>query len=247
MEIDRPQFVPKGSLDRDEMSGLQTEIADCARFEDDLTAEPGPDERQSPERVAGVDQAFDDETVVSAAVVYSPSDGAVLERAVARVETTQPYVPGLLSFREGPAVLAALRELDREPAVVLVDGSGRIHPREAGLATHVGVTLGVPTVGVAKGLLCGRPTRSLETPLPAGARVPIVADGSVTAPAGTTIGYAVQTRQYDSETRHINPVYTSPGHRVSAATAADLVAETSRGYKLPEPIRLADAHADRVS
>jgi deoxyribonuclease V len=109
----------------------------------------------------------------------------------------------------------------------------------------VGVTLDVPSVGVAKNLLCGRPRESTEG-LPAGARVVIEADTDVTTPAGTVIGYAVQTRQFDSPNRHVNPVYVSPGHRVGAATAADLVERLCAGYKLPEPTRLADQYADEA-
>lgn len=239
MEIDRPRLLPDPGLSRAEMESLQREVAECALFRDDLSI--GDESAIETAAVAGVDQAFDGDTAVSAAVLVR--DGEVLERTIARVETGVPYVPGLLSFREAPAALAALCALDRDPAAVLVDGSGRIHPREAGLATHLGVALGIPTVGVAKGLLCGTPERALDSPVPAGTRVPIAADDSVTAPDGTTIGHAVQTKQFDSEQRHVNPVYASPGHRVSAATAAEVVERTATGYKLPEPVRLADRHA----
>jgi Deoxyinosine 3''endonuclease (endonuclease V) len=247
MEIDRRRFVPDPELSRGEMKSLQREIADCARFADDLPTDrdDGPGFSGETITAAGVDQAFEGDTVVSAAVLTRA--GEVLERTVARVDTEVPYIPGLLSFREGPAALASLRALDRAPDVVFVDGSGRIHPREAGLATHLGVTLDVPTVGVAKGLLCGAPKRSFDTPLAVGTRIPIAADDSVTASDGTAIGHVLQTRQFDSETRHINPVYTSPGHRVSAATAAELAEQTTAGYKLPEPIRLADRYADERS
>ncbi|PSP17257.1 endonuclease V [Halobacteriales archaeon QH_10_67_13] len=221
MEINRPRLLPDTGLSRAEMKSLQREVADCALFRDDLSI--GDESAIETATVAGIDQAFDGDTVVSAAVLVR--DGEVLERTVARVETEMPYMPGLLSFREAPGALAALRALDRDPAVVLVDGSGRIHPREAG----------------------GTPERSLDSPLPAGTRIPIAADDSVTAPDGTTIGHAVQTRQFDSEHRHVNPVYASPGHRVSAATAAEVVERTTAGYKLPEPIRLADRHAGRRS
>jgi deoxyribonuclease V len=107
------------------------------------------------------------------------------------------------------------------------------------------VTVDRPSVGVAKSLLCGTPRESVAGGLPAGERVAVEADGSVeSCEAGTVIGYAVQTRQYDSPNRHVNPLYVSPGHRVSAGTAVDLVARCRAGYKLPEPTRLADAYAD---
>ena len=208
------------------------------------TAAAGP-APAGPPLVAGVDQAFVDDYAVSAVVLSR--GGEVVERAYAVEETEIPYIPGLLSFREGSAIVSALAALSREPDLALVDGSGRIHFREAGLATHVGLLVDLPTVGVAKSLLCGTPRESLDRKLPAGARVAIAADDDFeTAEPGTLVGYAVQTRQYDSADRHINPLIVSPGHRVSADTAADLVEACGGGYKLPEPTRLADKYADDV-
>jgi len=268
MEPVRPEYVPDPSLSREEMEQLQRELAADAVFADDLPVDPAtvcndadPGQQRLGEAgsdgtgddgsadeaplVAGVDQAFVDDYAVSAIVVSQGDE--VVERVYAAVETEIPYIPGLLSFREGGAILAAFAELDRDPDLALVDGSGRIHFREAGLATHIGVTLDVPTVGVAKNLLCGTPTESLDRKLTVGERVPIEADDEVeTAENGTLIGYAVQTRQYESANRHVNPLIVSPGHRVSAETAADLVLATAAGYKLPEPTRLADSYADSV-
>ena len=136
--------------------------------------------------------------------------------------------------------------LSVEPDLALLDGSGRIHYRQAGIATHIGVTFDLPTIGVAKKLLCGTPQKSLDDPLPEGARVAIEANSRVDAPDGTVIGYAFQSRQFESGNRHINPLIVSPGHRVSAKTAVDLVEQLCAGYKLPEPTRLADAYADEV-
>ncbi len=265
MDIVRPEFVPDPSLSTAEMEALQRDIADAAVFSDDFEFNPaalslnGPagqatlgespdDTASSPADqplVAGVDQAFVDDVAVSAIVVLRGRE--VVERVYASKPTEIPYVPGLLSFREGGAILAAFEALECEPDIVFVDGSGRIHYREAGLATHIGVTLDVPTVGVAKNLLCGEPCESLDRKLRAGARVAIEADAEVeTAREGTVIGYAVQSRQYDSSSQYINPLLVSPGHRVSADTAADLVLATAAGYKLPEPTRLADSYADTV-
>ncbi len=234
MTVTHPEFRPDPGLGREEMEALQREIAREASFED---------EHQFPNSpvVAGVDQAFpDDDRAVSA--IIAVRDGEVLERASAVVDLSIPYVPGLLSFREGESILAAFEELSVEPDLALFDGSGRIHFRQAGLATHIGVTLDLPSVGVAKSLLCGHLKNALEEPFEAGTRVPVVADGRVEAPAGEVIGYAVQTRQFEGD-RHINPLYVSPGHRVSAETAATLAETYSESYKLPEPIRLADRQA----
>ncbi len=268
-----PEFVPDASLSREAMERLQREIADAATFADDLAFAPAaiaaettaPDQTEladagenrndgagesrdaspDPPVVAGVDQAFVDDRAVSA--IVASRGGEVIERVHAVAPTELPYIPGLLSFREGGAILAAFEALSVEPDLAVVDGSGRIHFREAGIATHVGVTLDLPAVGVAKSLLCGRPREPLDDPLPEGRRVPIEADDSVTAPRGTIIGHAYQSRQYPNpETRHVNPLYVSPGHRVGAETATDLVAALCAGYKLPEPTRRADAYADEV-
>lgn len=274
MDIVRPEFVPDPSLSTAEMEALQRDIAAAADFSDDhgLTPEaiaidgpagqstlaesdtPGADDAPL---VAGVDQAFVGDRAVSAVVVLRGRE--VVERVWAVEPAEIPYVPGLLSFREGGAILAALAELETEPDLLFLDGSGRIHYREAGLATHVGVTVDVPAVGVAKNLLCGRPRESLDRKRPAGERVAIEADGQVeirVASAtqradgdtveGTVIGYAVQTRQYESSTQYINPLIVSPGHRVGAETAAEFVLATAAEYKLPEPTRLADSYADSV-
>jgi len=259
----RPEFVPDPALDRAAMESLQLDIAEAATFADDLDVDPdrvcaggpasggdghrgGADARpEEPPLVAGVDQAFDGDVAVSAVVVLR--DGAVIERASAAVETEIPYIPGLLSFREGNSILAAFEALDAEPELVLFDGSGRIHYRQAGLATHVGVTLDVPAVGVIKNLLCGEPRESLDERLPEGARVPIDRTDEVEGPPGSPIGYALQTRQFEGGDRYVNPVFVSPGHRVSAETAVDVVEQCCSGYKLPEPIRLADRYAGELT
>ena len=269
----RPDLTPDSSLSRAEMEALQTDIAGAATFEDDFTFDPAavtapleypmpkPDEGQTTllddsEReknhdqlplIAGVDQSFlferEPEQALSAIVVMQA--GEVVERTAAVTPLEIPYIPGLLAFREGGPILEAVGTLSCEPDLFLFDGSGRIHFRQAGIATHMGVVLDAPSIGVAKSLLCGNPVGDLEG-LETGARVAIEAgSGSrVDAPAGTLLGYAVQTRQYDSPNRHINPLYVSPGHRVGPETAAEFVEGLTAGYKLPEPVRLADQYAE---
>jgi deoxyribonuclease V len=244
------RFDPDPARSRAEMEALQRDIADAAVFADDLAFDPAEVGERGPDAplVAGVDQAFrtdrEPEQAVSAVVLWRGGD--VVERAHAVVDCEFPYVPGLLAFREAGPILAAFRELDREPDVALFDGSGRIHFRQAGLATHVGAALDLPSVGVAKSLLCGTPREPVGA-LAEGARVPIEGreGDDVDAPAGTVIGYAYQSRQYP-DSKRINPLYVSPGHRVSAATAVDIVARCGGDYKLPEPTRLADSYADEA-
>jgi deoxyribonuclease V len=259
MEPRYPQYLPDPSATREEMETLQRRVAEAASFTDEFTFDPtrvgrtdgqttldadreqgraGPDAPV----VAGVDQAFLDDAAVSAVVCLQ--GGEVVERAYAVSELSIPYVPGLLSFREGGPIVDALERVEVDPDLLVFDGSGRIHYRQAGLATHMGVVFDCPSVGVAKSLLCGRPRESVDG-RPEGWRTPILADSDVDVADGRVIGYAVQSRQYDSS-RSINPLYVSPGHRVSAETAADLVLRCCDGYKLPEPTRLADAYADEV-
>ena len=248
----RPEFVPAPDTTREEMETLQSDVAAAATWTDDFgfaVESVGAADRplsapdSDPPLVAGVDQAFLDDRAVSVVVVSR--GGTVVDRAHAVTDLAIPYIPGLLAFREGEPILAAFAELDCDPDLAVFDGSGRIHFRQAGLATHVGVTLDVPSVGVAKGLLCGTPDEGVDG-REEGWRTPVRADADVTnAERGTMIGHAFQSRQYDS-TRKINPLYVSPGHRVGVGTATDLVARLCDGYKLPEPTRRADASADEV-
>ncbi|AOW80581.1 deoxyribonuclease V [Halodesulfurarchaeum formicicum] len=255
MEPARAEYVPNPDASRDEMEAQQREIANVATFADAGCPAPAAVEIEEPldldQRrslagtgpiVAGVDQAFLDGVAVSAVVAIQGD--SVVEVACGRTELSIPYIPGLLSFREGGPIIDALDSLTVDPDLLVFDGSGRIHYRQAGLATHLGVVYDRPAIGVAKNLLCGQPAESLAEPLPEGTRVPIYADESVTAEPGTILGYASQSRQFPNpERRHVNPIYVSPGHRVSAETAVSLVAAMGAGYKLPEPIRLADRAA----
>jgi deoxyribonuclease V len=244
VDVVRERFRPDPDQSTEAMAAIQREIAETAVFADRLGVDPETICAEAGGAVvAGVDQAFRDDGDVAVSAVVARRGADPVERATATVDCEIPYVPGLLAFREGEAVLAALERLACEPALLLVDGSGRIHYRQAGLATHVGVALDVPAIGVAKSLLCGTPAADLDQKRPAGARVAITADEDVEAPAGTLLGYAVQTRQWDRAGRHINPLYVSPGHRVSAATAADCVLSCTADYKLPEPVRAADRYA----
>ena len=241
MDVVGERFRPTRPDSREAMERLQAEIAAEATFEDAAELAPA-DVRSGDALVAGVDQAFLDDRAVSAVVVLR--GGEVIARESAVTPLSMPYVPGLLAFREGEPIVAALEALGIDPDLLVLDGSGRIHYREAGLATHVGVCFDVPAVGVAKNLLCGRPRRTTDA-LEAGERVPIEADGSMSAPEGTVVGYAYQSRQYSDSTR-INPLYVSPGHRLAAGTATDLVAACGGEYKLPRPTRLADRYADEL-
>jgi deoxyribonuclease V len=232
------------------MESLQRDIAAVADFADDLAFDPETVGDPDGPLVAGVDQAFlteeEPEQAVSAIVISQGEE--VVERAHAVSPVEIPYLPGLLAFREGGPILDAFAALSTTPDLSLFDGSGRIHYAEAGLATHMGVMLGLPSVGVAKSLLCGTPERPVDG-LAEDDRVRICADTRMTnqgtVAVGEPVGHAYQSRQYPNSDR-INPLYISPGHRVSNQTALTLVERCGGPYKLPEPTRLADAYAEEI-
>lgn len=181
--------------------------------------------------VAGVDASYRRREGVTRAAVslHGLPDLEVCGEAVVTLPTPFPYVPGLLSFREIPAVARALEELGATPDLLVVDGHGIAHPRRFGLACHLGVLADRPTVGVAKSRLVGHHE---EVPGERGAWRPLV-DGE------EVIGAVLRTRS------GVRPVYVSTGHRVSLPTAIDLVLRLAPRYRLPEPIRRADRLAGR--
>lgn len=176
--------------------------------------------------MAGVDCAFtaDASLCLAAVVLWDLEAQRVLEERWASRPLRFPYVPGLLSFREAPAVLAALRALRRTPDALMCDGHGVAHPRRFGIACHLGLLCGLPTLGVAKSRLVG------EHPEPGserGARAPLT-DG------GERIGTVLRTRA------HVKPVYVSVGHLLDLPSAERLALAAAQGFRLPEPTRRAD-------
>ncbi len=182
--------------------------------------------------VAGVDVGFEDDGAVTrAAVALLAWPGLeLIETAIVRRKTRFPYVPGYLSFRELPAVLAALAKLERRPDLLVCDAHGYAHPRRIGLASHLGVVAGIPSIGAAKSLLIGT-----HVPLPArrGTWRPLM-DGD------EVIGAALRTQT------GIKPIYVSSGHRVSLPTAIEYVLALCPRYRLPETTRHAHRLASQV-
>jgi len=175
--------------------------------------------------VGGADVGYeDDNRITRAAVVVLTFPGLeLLEYRIARMPTVFPYVPGLLSFREAPALLAALDALDRLPDLLLCDGQGIAHPRRIGIASHIGVLTGFPAIGVAKTRLVGEhPPVSFEK----GSRVPLTDKGEV-------IGAVLRTRT------RVKPLYISPGHNIGLEAAVDYVLKCVTRYRLPETTRWA--------
>lgn len=174
--------------------------------------------------VAGLDVSVRDDRVRAAVVVYDVAGRAVVDQAVWEGPVAFPYVPGLLSFREVPAILPALEQLRQLPDVYMLDAQGYAHPRRFGLACHLGVLLEAPALGVAKSILVGRVEGDLGAPK--GSRAPLVHQGE-------TVGLALRTRE------RVKPVYVSVGHRVTLEDAGQLALGLALRYKLPQPTHLA--------
>ncbi len=187
------------------------------------------DQMGTVQRVAGVDVGFEAAgTVTRAAIAVLRFPGLdLLETAIARRPTTFPYIPGLLSFRELPAVLEALERLREPPDLLLCDGQGIAHPRQFGIACHLGLLTDLPAIGVAKTRLCGTHEEPLDQ---RGAWTPLWLKGE-------PIGAALRTRP------GVKPLYVSPGHRISLTTAIAYVMACCTRYRLPETTR----HAHRLA
>ena len=193
-----------------------------------LRQEPLP---QEPRLIAGCDSSFPTpDTILSVFVVLKFPSLELVEKVYSYGVVPFPYVPGFLSFREAPNVVQAFAKLENKPDVIMVDGHGIAHPRRVGIAAHLGVLLDMPTFGVAKQKLTGTftepgPTRGELSPL--------------TDPkTGELIGQVIRSKD------KVLPLFVSPGHRCDQPTATRLTLACLKGYKLPEPTRLADHWAE---
>ncbi len=176
--------------------------------------------------IAGVDVGYDIiNNLAHCAIVVLEMDGLEqLEQTQVFTPVTFPYIPGLLSFREIPAILAALETLSETPDLFMVDGHGIAHPRRMGIAAHLGVLLDMPSIGVAKSRLTGK------FDMPGNAK----GDKSPLMAGKERIGTVLRSRN------NVNPLFISPGHKVSIDTACDITIKCLTRYRLPEPTRLAD-------
>ena len=188
--------------------------------------------RDRPRWIAGVDVSctrFGQE-LFAGVVVWDAEKGEVVESAGVTVAAAFPYVPGLLSFREAPGILEAVAKLNAWPDVVLVDGNGLAHPRRFGLACHLGIWLDLPTIGCAKSRLLGT------------YRQPATRRGSACrlVDRGEVVGRVLRTRD------GVRPVFVSVGHKTCLEDAVHVVLASCRGYRLPEPIRLAHQYVNAL-
>lgn len=194
-------------VDTDELKKEQTKLSEKIELNDGF---------EEIEKIGGVDQSYNNGKVVSCFIVCDYETMDVVEKSVVVEEAPIKYIPGFLAYREMPAAVSAYEKLDTVPDVILVDGHGIAHPRKLGLASHLGLSLNKPSIGVAKNLM-----REAE-----------VEDGKIYIDKDMR-GFEAVTKE------HANPVYVSPGHKVSFGTSLNIVKKCVREpHKMPEPIHL---------
>jgi deoxyribonuclease V len=164
-------------------------------------------------------------TLKAGIVIMKFPELEIVEKTVTECETRFPYIPGLLSFREMPALLSAWKEVKNIPDLIICDGSGTIHPRKFGLACHLGLWLKIPTIGCAKNLLCGEFS---EPPCERGSVSEVIFRKEI-------VGAAVRTKT------GVKPLFISPGNLINLPQAVEYILLCSTKYRLPEPIRYAHA------
>lgn len=218
----RPPGPPPDPVLVRELTAQQQELRQRLRHE------PLP---QEPRLIAGCDSSFPTpDTILSVFVVLEFPSLQLVEKVYNYGPVDMPYVPGFLSFREAPNVIHTFAKLTHKPDVIMVDGHGIAHPRRMGIAAHLGVLLDMPTFGVAKNKLTGKFT----DPAPEKGNIEPLTD----AKTGELIGQVIRSKD------KVLPLFVSPGHRCDQATATRLTLACLKGYKLPEPTRLADHWAE---
>jgi deoxyribonuclease V len=180
--------------------------------------------RKKPRLIAGVDAAFFEDKIIGVACLYKYPEIIPIEDSFALTEVSFPYIPGFLSFREGPVIIEALNSLKIKPHIILFDGQGVAHSKGMGIASHIGVILDIPTVGCAKSRLVG------EYKEPRGKK----GNWSSLRYNGRTVGAVLRTRD------NVKPVFVSPGNRIDLKTSIKIVLKCTTKFRIPEPLRRAD-------
>lgn len=175
------------------------------------------------ERVGGVDVCIKENRAVACVVVMSYPNMKILDVSIESKEISFPYIPGFLSFREGPIIIEAIKKLSLVPDVFIFDGQGIAHPRKMGIATHIGVVLDISTVGCAKSVLCGT---YKEPDKEKGSWTPLVYKGNI-------VGAVLRTKT------SVKPVIVSVGNKIELSQCIEIVLKCSTRYRLPEPVRQA--------
>lgn len=181
------------------------------------------EEIEKKELIAGVDQVYLGKKIISAIIVFDISNNKIIESRHSVSYAKVPFIPGYLGYREGPAIFEAFNQLDNRPDILLVDGLGIAHPRKMGLASHAGLMLDIPTIGVAKSMIGGE-----------------IKDNKIYF-SGELRGRYLKTRD------HANPIIISPGYKISLRTSVELVEKCLfPPHKYPEPLHLAHSLAKKT-
>jgi len=186
--------------------------------------------KKTPQYVSSVDASFADDKVVAVACLYKYPELIYLGHEVAIREASFPYVPGYLTFREGPAIFEALYSLKIKPDIILFDGQGIAHPKGIGIASHIGVLLDISTIGCAKSRLVGE---YKEPGVKRGEWSPLKYNSSI-------VGAVLRTKD------NVRPVFVSPGHRIDFKCSIEIVLGCTTKYRIPEPLRRADILSKRI-
>jgi deoxyribonuclease V len=214
-------------MEINQLQNWQVDIKNAKKLQIQLAQKVSPkNELTDIHLIAGSDIAAPDSCgIARAAVVVLKYPGLdIAEIQIIEDKLTFPYIPGLLSFRESPLLVAAFKKLALKPNLLLVDGQGIAHPRRLGIASHLGLLLNIPTVGCAKSRLCGWHKPLIE--INPGSNTELIDGGAI---IGTVLLTKLKTK----------PIYVSIGHKIDLPTAIFWVKECLNGYRLPEPCRLA--------
>lgn len=180
--------------------------------------------RKTPQYIASVDAAFTDDEIIAVSCIYKYPELVYIGHETAIEEATFPYVPGYLTFREGPAIIEAIKSLTIKPDLILVDGQGIAHPKGIGIASHIGVLLNIPTIGCAKSRLIGE---YKEPGFKKG-------DWSYLKYNGRAVGAVLRTKE------NVRPIFVSPGYKIDLKASIEIVLGCTSKYRIPEPLRWAD-------
>jgi len=180
--------------------------------------------RKTPQYIASVDASFTDDEIIAVTCIYKYPELVYIGHETAIREATFPYVPGYLTFREGPAIIEAINSLSIKPDLILVDGQGIAHPKGIGIASHIGVLLDMPTIGCAKSRLIGE------------YKEPGVKKGawSHLKYNSRTVGAVVRTKE------NVRPLFVSPGHKIDLKASIEIVLGCTSKYRIPDLLRMAD-------
>lgn len=172
--------------------------------------------------LGGTDQTVTGNTIISEVIVLEYKTGNIIEKKYTTQKVTMPYTPGLRAYRELPAIIETYNKLEHKPDVLLVDGNGILHPRKCGLASHLGIVLDIPTIGIATSLLCGNVI------------------GDTVYIDKEAVGKVLVTKE------KAKPIYVSPGHHVSLMRTLEIVKSCLKEHKLPEPLHIAHKLANKI-